>query len=46
MAFKKYVFDGTKKFVISKTSTNETSLCKDRKLLIFGRMGIIKSPLF
>ncbi|MBO5987208.1 MAG: polyphosphate kinase 2 family protein [Lachnospiraceae bacterium] len=31
MAFKKYVFDGTKKFVISKTSTNETSLCKDRK---------------
>ncbi|MCR4598610.1 MAG: polyphosphate kinase 2 family protein [Acetatifactor sp.] len=31
MAFKKYVFDGTKKFVISKTSTDETSLCKDRK---------------
>ena len=31
MAFKKYVFDGTKKFVISKTSTNETSLCMDRK---------------
>ena len=31
MAFKKYVFDGTKKFVISKTSTDETSLCNDRK---------------
>ena len=31
MAFKKYVFDGTKKFVISKTSPDETSLCKDRK---------------
>jgi len=31
MAFKKYVFDGTKKFVIAKASTDETSLCKDRK---------------
>ena len=31
MAFKKYLFDGTKKFVISKTSTDETSLCNDRK---------------
>lgn len=31
MAFKKYVFDGSKKFVIAKASTDETSLCKDRK---------------
>ncbi|MBO4515053.1 MAG: polyphosphate kinase 2 family protein [Lachnospiraceae bacterium] len=31
MAFKNYVFDGTKKFVIAKASTDETSLCKDRK---------------
>ena len=31
MAFKKYVFDGSKKFVIAKVSTDETSLCKDRK---------------
>lgn len=31
MSFKKYVFDGTKKFVIAKQSTDETSLCKDRK---------------
>ena len=31
MPFKKYVFDGTKKFVIAKESTDETSLCKDRK---------------
>ena len=31
MAFKKYVYDGTKKFMIAKSSTDETSLCKDRK---------------
>ena len=31
MAFKKYVFDGSKKFSIKKSSTDETSLCKDRK---------------
>jgi len=31
MAFKKYVYDGTKKFMIEKSSTDETSLCKDRK---------------
>lgn len=31
MAFKKYVYDGTKKFDIAKSSTDETDLCKDRK---------------
>lgn len=31
MAFKKYVFDGSKKFAIAKSLTDETSLCKDRK---------------
>lgn len=31
MAFKKYVFDGSKKFTIAKSLTDETSLCKDRK---------------
>ena len=31
MSFKKYVYDGSKKFVIAKASTDETSLCKDRK---------------
>jgi len=30
MAFKKYVYDGSKKFDIGKSSTDETSLCKDR----------------
>ena len=31
MAFKKYCYDGSKKFNISKSSTDETDLCKDRK---------------
>ena len=31
MAFKKYVYDGSKKFNIGKCSTDETSLCVDRK---------------
>ena len=31
MPFKKYVSDGSKKFVIAKESTDETSLCKERK---------------
>lgn len=31
MSFKKYVFDGSEKFVIAKASTDETSMCKDRK---------------
>lgn len=31
MAFKKYVIDGSKKFNIAKSSTDETDLCKDRK---------------
>ena len=30
MAFKKYCYDGTKSFKISKSSTDETELCKDR----------------
>ena len=31
MAFKKYVIDGSKEFKIAKSSTDETSLCVDRK---------------
>ena len=31
MAFKKYVIDGSKEFKITKSSTDETSLCVDRK---------------
>ena len=31
MAFKKYRYDGTEKFKIAKSSTDETSLCSDRK---------------
>ena len=31
MSFKKYVFDGSKKFVIEKASTDETGLCKNRE---------------
>ena len=30
MAFKKYCYDGTEEFKIAKSSTDETSLCKDR----------------
>ena len=31
MAFKKYRYDGSEKFKISKSSTDETGLCSDRK---------------
>ena len=31
MAFKKYCYDGTEEFKIAKSSTDETSLCKDRE---------------
>ena len=32
MSFKKYCYDGSRSFEISECSTDETSLCADRKV--------------